>query len=132
MVKSCNSFLRLLLVWIRSYPKSVVRYKFLIFLPIIWTVCIYVSKDVGSVVIVRSQKGSAYQKFRKPCFKATVFFHTTVNTKFVFTGIVKFIVIQKCAVRKLAVTPTCRNSTWSTEWFVLIADSKETQFEKIP
>jgi len=87
-----------------------------------------VSKDVGSVVIVRSQKGSAYQKFRKPCFKATVFFHTTVNTKFVFTGIVKFIVIQKCAVRKLAVTPTCRNSTWSTEWFVLIADPNETQF----
>jgi len=38
--------------------------------------------------------------------------------------------IQKCAARKLAVTATCRNITWSTEWFVLTADCNEIQFEK--
>ena len=67
-----------------------------------------------------------------PALRQKIFFYTTANTKFIFTGIVKFMDIQKCAVRTLAVTPTCRNVTWSTEWFVLIADSKETQFEKIP
>jgi hypothetical protein len=41
-----------------------------------------------------------------------------------------FMDIQRCAVRTLAVTPTCRNITWSTEWFVLKAVSNVTLFEK--
>ena len=38
--------------------------------------------------------------------------------------------IQKSAVRTLAMTPACRNITCCTEWFLLIADSNETKFEK--
>jgi len=70
MVKSYNSLLHILLVCIRSYQKSIVRYKFLIFLPIIWTVCIYVSKDVGPWLFFEAKRGPRARKFGKHCFKA--------------------------------------------------------------
>ena len=130
MVKSCNSLLSVLPVCIGSYLKSAARENFLVFLPIIRTVCIYVSKDGGPWFFFRSQKGFACQKFGKHCLKTKDFFHTTVSTKFIFTGTVIFTDVQKCAARKLAVTVTCRNITWSTECFVLTADCNETQFEK--
>jgi hypothetical protein len=45
-VKSCKVFLRKLLAYIRSYIKSVLRYKFLILNTITRTLCVYVSKSV--------------------------------------------------------------------------------------
>jgi hypothetical protein len=49
------------------------------------------SKDVRIVVILEARRGAGAKKFRKHCFKAKEFFHTTVGSKFIFTGTVKLI-----------------------------------------
>jgi len=45
-VKLCNAFLHMLLVCVHSYLKAFLRYKFLIWVPVIQKLHIYMSKDV--------------------------------------------------------------------------------------
>jgi hypothetical protein len=64
-VKSCNALLLMLLLWIRSYLNSVLRYKFLnldvCHLDII-RVCMYVSKDVRIRGYFAKPKGTREQE----------------------------------------------------------------------
>ena len=128
MVKSCNSLLCLLPICIFSYLKSVLRYKFLIFFTYHLDNLYLCEIGCGVHGYFSQTKEVRVPKVQETQLQGEGFYRPTVNKKFIFTGIVKFIDIQKCAVQTLAVTPTCRNITWSTEWFVLTADSNETYF----
>jgi hypothetical protein len=97
------------------------------------TVCIYLSKDVGSVVIFWSQKGLHAKKFGKRCFEAKDFF--SHNCKH------KIYIYRNCKIywHRTLYSPKIGSDSHlqehhlgSTEWFVLIADCNETKFEKIP
>jgi len=69
-VKSCSASLRMLLVCMRNYRKSILRYNFLIldtYHPN--TLCLSEQRCGGSVVIFQSQKGSASKSFGKHCRK---------------------------------------------------------------
>ena len=55
-VKSCNALLRMLLVFIRSYLKSVLRYKFLIMDTYHQDTIFTWARMRGSLVIFRSPK----------------------------------------------------------------------------
>jgi hypothetical protein len=61
-VKSCSALLRMLLVCIRSYLKSLLRYKFLILDTYHQELYIYVSKDVRIRGYFSKPKGISEQK----------------------------------------------------------------------
>jgi hypothetical protein len=73
-VKSCNALLHLLLVCISAHLKSVLRYKFLIWVPIIWTLH-FVSKDVIMCnYILKPKRGWWGKKLGKYCITIIIFF----------------------------------------------------------